>query len=246
MRRVELCALLALALLPGAARAQGTPLDVTNPTARAVFVQMESSSNLAVVGQSFGPPFPATWSVSGNTGTVTISAETFEEMLGIGMPPVPESFTPVVIEIDRTSLEATSQVASAGYHNGSAWLTIELQALDTTATGGFVGPTAPPLFCQSQQQVDEACQFFSVFCGQTCTLVPGSPYDPATGRVNLIGVQVRDGCDGTLCPGALYFFTPFGDLRVTDSVEIPMLPGGTAFVLLAALGACARAVIRKE
>lgn len=243
MWRAELCALLALGLLPSAARAQGTPLDVTNPTSRAVFVQLENSANRAIVGQSFGPPFSASWSVSGNTGTVTISAETFEEMLDIGMPPVPESFTPLVIEIDRTSLQATSQVANAGYDNGAAWLTIELQALDTTATGGFVGPTAPPLFCQSQLQVDQACQFFPVFCGQTCNLVPGSPYDPASGRVNLIGVEIRDGCDGSFCPGALHYFTTFGDLRLTDSVEVPMLPGGTAFVLLAALGACARAVI---
>jgi hypothetical protein len=225
----------------GAANAQGgEPLDVTDPTPRSVFVQVESSSNLATVGQSFGPAFPATWSASGNTGTLTISAATHEQMRPELLLPVPGTFTPIVFQIDLTTLQATSQPAGGQMTDGSLSFTFSQGPLGTTTTGGFAGPSVPPLFCTSQAQIDQICTFVPSFCGQTCTLVPGHAYDPASGRVNLIGRETQSGCDGSICQGPFDMFTPRGDLRVTEAAEIPALPGVAAIALFALLAASAR------
>ena len=233
---------LLLGLAPLAARAQGAPLDVLDPSPRSVLVQVENSSNLATVGQSFGPAFPATWSVSGNTGTLTISAATHEQMRSGGLDPVPGTFTPILIEIDLTSLEASSPIASGALASGGISFSFVQQALGSTTTGGFAGPSVPPLFCSSQAQIDQICQSVPSFCGQTCTLVPGSAYDPVSGRVNLVGRETQSGCDGSLCQGPFDFFTPRGDLRLTEAAEIPALPGLTAVALFGLLAASARAL----
>ena len=227
----------------GAANAQGgAPLDVADPTPRSVFVQVESSSNLATVGQSFGPAFPATWSASGGTGTLTISAATHEQMRPEGLAPVPGTFTPIVVHIDLTTLQATSQSASGQMADGGLTFGFTQNPLGTTTAGGFMTPTVPPLFCASQAQVDQLCSFVPSFCGKTCSLVPGSAYDPATGRVNLIGSETQSGCDGGLCQGPFDMFTPRGDLRLTEAAEIPALPGVAAIALFALLAASARAL----
>lgn len=238
----------ALALLcASAANAQGgAPLDVTDPMTRVVFVEFENSSNLGVVGQSFGPPFPATWSVTGNTGIVALSAETHEESYGtMPWPPVPNGFTSFLIHIDLTTLEATSLPATAAWDSGSTSLRWDYHPLDTTATGGFIGPNIGPLFCTSQQQAEDFCQVlpFPPPCLLTCTLVPGSPYDPVTGRVNLIGIREESGCDGP-CSGPFPHFTGRGDLRLTEGPGAPALPGlatGALFALLAASAFALRA-----
>jgi hypothetical protein len=245
MRGAGLCfsaALLALLDLPAtAAWAQGAPLDVTDATPRGVFVQVEDSSDLGVVGQSFGPAFPASYSVSGSTGTLTISAETHEQMRSGGaLPPVSGSFTPIVIQIDLGSLAATSQVASGAFASGPVSASFTQQALGTATAGGFAGPSVPPLFCTSQAQIDQLCAFVPSFCGQTCTLVPGSAYDTATGRVNLIGRETEYGCDGSICFGPFDYFTQRGDLRLSEGAEIPALPGLAAGALALLLAACAR------
>jgi hypothetical protein len=249
MRCTERVLLLAipLALLPGIARGQGAPLDVSDPTPRNVFVQIESSSTLSTVGQTFGPAFPATWSASGNTGTLTISIETHEQMRseGSGLLPVPDTFTPIVFQIDLTTLEATSQPASGVLSNGPLVLSFGQQALGTTTTAGFMGPTVPPLFCTSQADVDQACMFIPSFCGQTCTIVPGNAYDPGTGKVNLVGRETQSGCDGSFCQGPFDMFTGRGDLRLTEAAEIPALPGIAPFALLGLLAAGGRALRRR-
>jgi hypothetical protein len=246
MRRTGSSGGLALALglgFAGAADAQGSaPLDVSDPTPRSVLVQVENSSNLATVGQSFGPAFPATWSASGNTGTLTISAATHEQMRSGGLDPVPGTFTPIVITIDLVTLGATSQAASGQLTSGGLVFNFYQQALGTATTGGFAGPSVPPLFCTSQAQIDQICQIVPSFCGQTCTLVPGHAYDPATGRVNLIGPETQSGCDGTVCQGPFDMFTPRGDLRVTEAADVPALPGFAAIALFALLAASARAL----
>jgi hypothetical protein len=248
MRRAERFLVLAIpfAFVPGVALAQGAPLDVTDPTPRNVFVQVEQSSNLSTVGQAFGPAFPATWSASGNTGTLTISKETHEQMrVAGGYTAVPNSFTPIVFEIDLTTLEATSQPASGAMVSGPIGFGFTQQALGTTTTAGYAsGGDVPPLFCSSQAQVDAWCQIAPQFCGLTCNLVPGNEYGTDTGEINLVGRETQQGCDGAMCYGPFDMFTPRGDLRLTEAAEIPVLPGLAPLVLFGLLVAGGRALRR--
>lgn len=243
VRRRRRCeSLFALAALLGALPATAqAPLDVLDPTPRDVLLQFEISANLATVGQTFGPTFPATYSVSGNTGTLVISTATHELIRsGGGWSPVPGSFTPIVFAIDLTTLEATSQPAGGQIESGPVTLAFTQNVLDTTALGGFMGPDVPSFFCTSQQEVDDACLLVPIFCGQVCTIVPGSPYDPATGRVNLIGSETQTGCDGAVCSGPFDFFTAGGDLQLSEAPGVPALsPLGalTLAVLLAVAAA---------
>jgi hypothetical protein len=245
MRHAGLCGSVALAfLLASDAHAQGgAPLDTSDSTLRNVFVQVETSSNLGTVGQTFGPAYPATWSASGNTGTLTISAATHEEMrtAGTSFTPVPSSFTPIVVALDLTTLEATSQVASGAMTSGQLGFAFTQQVLGTTATAGYAsGGNAPaPLFCTSQAQVDQWCQIVPQLCGMTCNLVPGDAYDPVTGEVNLVGRETQQGCDGGVCQGPFDLFTGRGDLRLTEAAEVPALPGPGAALLFALLAAAA-------
>ncbi len=65
------------------------PLDVLDATPRDVLVQVEGSADQSIVGQAFGVEHPATYSASGNIGTLMISAETHEQMLAGGFPSPP-------------------------------------------------------------------------------------------------------------------------------------------------------------
>ena len=240
-RRFERVALFS-ALLPAVAHAQGgAPLDVSDPTSRSVYVQVESSSSPGTVGQTFGPVFPATWTASGNTGTLTISIATHEQMRSGGYTPIPGSFTPIVIEIDRTTLEATSQAASGQAVSGQVQFGFSTSPLGTTATAGYTsGGNLPPLFCTSQAQLDQLCQIAPQYCGATCNIVPGHAYEPATGEINLVGSEAQYGCDGSFCQGPFDMFTARGDLRLTEAAEIPALPGLAPLALFALLVAAAR------
>jgi hypothetical protein len=237
-------------LLASAAHAQGgAPLDVSDPTPRSVFVQVETSSNLGTVGQTFGPAYPATWSTAGSTGTLTISAATHAQMrtAGTGFTPVANSFTPIVIAMDLTSLEATSQPASGAMVAGQLGFSFTQQVLGTTATAGYAsGGNAPaPLFCTSQAQLDQLCQIVPQLCGMTCNLVPGHEYEPATGEINLVGRETQSGCDGGMCQGPFDLFTGRGDLRLSEAAEVPVLPGAAVFVLCGLLAASGRALRRR-
>jgi hypothetical protein len=249
MRTAGLCrsAALPFLLLVSEAHAQGgAPLDVSDPTPRNVFVQVEQSASLGTVGQTFGPAFPATYSASGNTGTLTVSAATHEQMRtqGTSFLPVPDTFTPIAVQIDLTNLEATSPMAGGVMSDGALVLSFSQNMLGTTTTAGYMGPSAPPLFCTSQAEVDMACMFFPIFCGQSCILVPGDAYDPGTGKVNLVGRETQTGCDGSFCDGPFDFFTQRGDLRLTEAAEVPALPGLAPFALLGLLAAGARVLRR--
>lgn len=251
MRHAGLVGATALALLvSSSAHAQGgAPLDISDATPRNVFVQVETSSNLGTVGQTFGPAYPATWSASGNTGTVTISAATHEQMrtAGTSFVPVPASFTPIVVAMDLTTREATSQVASGAMVSGQLGFAFTQQVLGTTATAGYAsGGNAPaPLFCTSQAQVDQWCQIVPQLCGMTCNLVPGNEYDLATGEINLVGRETQQGCDGGMCQGPFDMFTPRGDLRLTETAAVPALPGLAPLVLLGLLVASGGALRRR-
>ena len=231
----------AIVVFAANAAAGSIPLDLLDPTPRDVLVQVENSLDLAVVGQSFGDAFPATYSASGNIGTLVISAETHELMNeGFLAPPVAGSFTPIVIEFDLNTFEAMSQPASGAFSGGPISSSFTQQSLDTLGVAGFVGPGFAPLFCTSQQEVDDACLIAPVFCGLVCTIVPGLPYDPMTGLVNLVGRQTEAGCDGAVCSGPFDMFARNGDLLLSESDAANESGGGggsnTCFIATAAFG----------
>jgi hypothetical protein len=232
-------------LLAAAAEARAlVPLRIEDETERAVFVEVEGSSDLAIVGQSFGPPFPATYSASGGVGTLVISAETHAAMRAGFLEPVPGSFTPIEIEIDLATRHATSGSASGALASGPISMTFTQNPLASDAVLGFVGPDIGPIPCTSQQQVDDFCAIFPLFCGKICTLVPGAAFDPATGKLNLVGTETQSGCDGSLCDGPFTLFTGQGDLRLREPFVAPvpaLSPPATALLAAALLAAGALA-----
>jgi hypothetical protein len=246
-RMLRVLAQLSFALAPLGAASE--PIDLNDPMPRSVLFQVESSTNPATVGQSFGgPSLPATYSASGGTGTLVIPVESHEALRG-GLTPVPGSFTPIVISIDLATHAATSQPAGGqATDGGNLSFSWSLHALTTNGTAGFVGPNfTPPLLCTSQQQIDEFCQFYPPICGKTCIQVAGSAFDPASGKVNLVGGEDQSGCDGTVCQGPFTVFTLLGDLRLLEANQVPAVPW-TASPLLALglLAASAVALLRRR
>jgi hypothetical protein len=249
MRRSELVAALTLASAAApAASAVEIPLQVGDPTPRAVWVRFENSLALSAVGQSFGPAWPGTWAVSGGVGRIELSAEVHgqarSDQAGLGM--LPGTFEPFAVEIDLATLEATSQATSGALANPPLAMSFATSPLDTTATGGFV--TTTELFCTSQAQVDALCPIVPLLCGQTCVLVPGSRYDPDTGKLHLVGPEQVQGCDGGVCFGPFVNFARTGDLQLTETpipgVPAASAPGRTALGLL--LAASAIAALRRR
>ena len=231
---MRLARIAALALAPAAALAE--PLDVLDPTPRSVLVEREISTDPATVGQSYGPPVPATYSASGGTGTLVIPIESHQTLRGgPAIPPVPGSYTPIVISIDLATGAATSQPAAGAHAGGGQTFSFAVNALSTSAPGGFVGPQFPPLFCASQAEVDAQCPTFPPICGKTCFLVPGAAYDPLTGEINLVGSETQQGCDGTFCQGPFTMFSTQGDLRFSEGPDVPALPAPAAALLLVCL-----------
>jgi len=209
------------------------PLRIEDGTPRAVFIEVEGSSDLGAVGLSYGPPFPATYSAANGVGTLVISAETHAAMRAGFLQPVPDTFTPLVIEIDLSTRHATSQSASGALASGPISESFTQNPLASDAVLGFIGPNVAPFPCTSQQDVDNLCAIIPLFCGKTCTLVPGAAYDPATGKLNLVGTETQSGCDGSMCQGPFTLFTNRGDLRLTEPALVPTL-GPPALALLAA------------
>jgi len=235
----------ALGLLQPLSAKAAEPLDLSNLTARAVRVHFERSfSDPGAVGQTFDAGWPAAWSVQGNVGRIEMSISVHEmsreSLQGLGLTAIPGTFSLYVVEIDLTTLEATSLAASGALSNGTQGFGFSTRVLDTAAVGGFVGPDTGPLFCTSQQQVDDACLTVPLFCGQTCTLVPGFAYDPLTGTLNLIGSEEQNGCDGAVCFGPFEMFATTGDLKLTElatPVPAASLPARALLVLLLVAGA---------
>lgn len=213
------------------------PLRILDTPARAVFVEIENSSNIDTLGQSYGPVFPATYSASGGVGTLVISAATHEAMYSGDFPaPVPGSFTPIVIEIDLATRHATSQVASGAFASGPLTGSFTQGVLQSNAVLGVIVSGVPPFTCASQAQVDFLCTIAPQFCGKTCSLVSGSAYDPATGKVNLVGSRTESGCDGGVCQGPFTLFTPRGDLRLSEPF-VPAVPALSPYATALLLGA---------
>jgi hypothetical protein len=162
--------------------------------------------------------------------------------------PVPGSFTPIVIEIDLATLHGTSQIASGGFASGPLTRGFTQAVLRSDSVVGVIVSGVPPFMCASQAQVDSLCSFAPQFCGKTCSLVSGSAFATGTGKLNLVGSETQSGCDGGLCQGPFTFFTPRGDLRLSEefSPMVPTLsPWGIA-LLIAALIAVAWVVSKRS
>lgn len=236
----------ALALLAADSGA-APPLQITNATPRAILVQLESSSAPDAVAQSFGGVFPATYSATGNVGTVVISAATHEAMYAGFFPaPAPGSFQPYVIEIDLTTHHATSQPTSGGFQSGPLTQSFSRGALTTNGSAGVVVSGVPPFACTSQMDVDNLCAFVPLFCGKTCSIVSGSAYATGSGKLNLVGNENVSGCDGGVCQGPFTYFTPSGDLKLSEAItpSVPALAPWAIALLLVALVAAAHVASR--
>ena len=234
-------------LLASSAFAQ-QPLDILDPSPRDVLVEVENSADLSVVGLSFGPPHLASYSATGNVGTLVIPVASHEDMRSGFLTPVPGTFTPIVIQIDLTTLSATSQAASGILQNGNIGMAFTQNPLSTEATAGYIsgGDIPGPHFCTSQAEVDQACLTIPAFCSATCVLVPGALYDVGTGTVNLVGSEQQEGCDGAICSGPFFFFSERGDLRLTEPAvaEVPTLGRGPLFICTLLLLGIGRHAIR--
>lgn len=235
-------------LLPAPARAE--PVDLADPTPRAIQVEFEVSDDPAVVGQTWSAPFEATYSAAGNVGTVVIPAPVYTAAIRthdldyydllFAWSLVLGSASSFRLDIDLTTLEATAQ--TAGYQiaidnpsippqNGT--LTRDLA---TTTTAGYtLHPSFGdfPLFCDSDEIVP-------------CLFVPGAPYDPATGELNAVGLDFLDAPDIQVNG-----FSRAGDLRLSEMPAVPALPvygawGVAALLMTLAAAAGRRAATRRR
>lgn len=227
---------LPLAFFGAAASFAQAPLDIFDPEPRTVYVQVENSVDRAIVGQSFGPPVPATYYVNGNTGTLVLSKQSHKQMrLGyFGFTGSANLFSPIVFEFNLTTLEVTSQSASGGFRLGRPPYGLSSRdyvqnPLSTDSVGGF---TQTDLFCTSQAYVDDLCNANpnSLYCGETCTVVPGEPYDPSTGLMNLVGSEYVVLCAQFYCAD-WDGFSKHGDLLVTEIPDASGLPNRPAAVI---------------
>lgn len=206
------------------------PLDLSNPTARTVWVHFEESSDPTAIGQTFGPPFPATYWVEGNTGKLLVDAIWHRQLRMQGFSPEYSAMASALeYEIDLTTLEASSQPAFAEFRimrgAGIFYTTwIDQQALGTTASAGVISGNHTTKFCADQAYVDQLCGQDSDYCGETCTPILGLPYDPDTGLVNLVGREDNQTCDRCCCGPPLNYASLFGDLLLTEVAEAPGLP----------------------
>lgn len=103
------------ALLLSAPPAAAIPLDVFDTTPRTVLVEFETSASPGVVGQTYSSQFQASYSASGNVGTLVIAAAVYESaMQALGsvgftfQPLIAGSVSDFSLNIDLTTLEATT------------------------------------------------------------------------------------------------------------------------------------------
>ena len=204
--------LVGLFLVSPIARADTPALNLLDPSTREVFVELEISSDLSVVGQSYGPPVSALYSASGGIGTLVIPVESHQELI-----PFPGELQPVVIEIDLVDFSAVSSTSGLD----PVLLAAFSEDLGTGTLAGYALVELQPVFCTSQQEIDDECLINPLYCGATCVLVPGAPYDPNTGKINMVGAETIF-CQFSACPYDL--FSEFGDMRFTEPQTIPALP----------------------
>ncbi len=235
------CLIAAAFFVVDAAASAQEPLDLSNQTARTVWVHFEESSDPTVIGQTFGPPFPATYWVEGNTGKLQV-ASTWHRQLRMGgyTSDYSVSASALQFEIDLTTLEASSRLATARLvimrGAGIFYTTAMTQsALGTNTPAGLISGSHTTRFCPDQAYVDQLCSEDSDYCGETCTPISGLPYDPDTGLVNLVGSERNQTCDRCCCGPQLSYPATLGDLMLTEVAEAPGLPNRPLAVIPVAL-----------
>jgi hypothetical protein len=192
---------LAFGLAAGPAAAE--PVNLDNPTARKILVQVdENIDDFGAIGAAFGTAVEADFASDGVTATVTVSGSVVEDLVTTvfdgAATVVPGSFTDYEVAIDV----ATGAVLSASIE-GEITVPIlgtiaVVQTASSSTLAGFklqdIFGFEIPIFCTS---------------GVDCTIVPGAPYDPATGQLNAVGNIAT----------AFNVFTPFGDLKLSEGVD---------------------------
>ena len=206
-------------------------------------MEFEISADPATVGQAFSESFEATYSATGNTGTVLISSAEYESAIQthdldyfdsmMVWSLVSGSASDFELEIDLTTLEATAQLLSYQVLITDPvpfpQIGTVTRDLSTTATAGFAFlPQFPgfPFFCS------------------TCLLVPGAAYDPVTGTINAVG------SDHLVAPDipSLSGFSRAGDLRLSESPAqaVPALSRYGLWGLAVVLAGFAFLMIRRQ
>jgi hypothetical protein len=229
-----------LAVGLAAARASAEPLDLSDTTPRSIRVEFETSLSPLTIGQVFSAPVAASYSVTGNTGTVVIASANYASAIQTQLLDyfgymmtwslVPGSASAFVLHIDLTTKQATAELATydTDIQSPVQQLGDVARTLSTTATAGFtVLPQYPnfPFFCP------------------TCLLVPGAPYDPVTGKLNAVGSDHLDAPDIDLTS-----FSRAGDLRLSESPApaVPALSAVGIGSLVVALAGFACLRLRRE
>ncbi|HVP27944.1 MAG TPA: hypothetical protein VMW35_02125 [Myxococcota bacterium] len=195
-RSLGAVALGALLALPAGA----APLDLGNPTPRGVDVEVDQSvRDYTVQGGAYSTPLRGTFTSDGTVATITVpaavAAAKLQAILGGVFTIEPGTFSDYVIQIDIATHAVLSATASGRIDTVLGAFDVVQQTSSTTVAGFQIANVAGynlPVFCDT---------------GPMCTLVPGSGYDPATGRLNAVG-----SISGAVVP----FFTPFGDLRLSE------------------------------
>lgn len=229
MRTRDLAATVGVAaVLLTVTHADAAPLDLTNPSPRQVRVEIETSADLSVVGASYGDPIPASYAVEGGFGRVTIDDvdyEAFADIQGLDISDIVFRIDLATREVELVNAIGLVNQPFAGYQ--FIW------SMDSTRTSGFVQvDNLPPFHCTSQADVDALCAFVPDFCGETCTIVPGASYDPATGKLNMVGFERQTGCGETGCI-TIDVFNRNGDMRLSEVAAAPMVPALSPLAALA-------------
>jgi hypothetical protein len=176
------------------------PLNLADPTPRQIRVEVDQElHDYAAIGGAYSLPIPASFASDGTTATITVggsaAAAFVEDYFNGAIGTVPGSFSDYVITIDVASGAVTSAHVSGILDTVVGNVPFDQTASSDAVAGFTIFPFAGfdfPLFCDS---------------GAECTIVPGAPYDPATGKANAVGIIVTS---------VFNTFTPFGDIRLIE------------------------------
>ncbi len=236
--RLVLWPALICCLTPTQTRAE--PLNLLDPTPRAIRVEFEISVDPQTVGQSYSMSFAAAYSAAGNTGTVVVSGAEYESAIQahgldyfdalLNSSLISGSASDFTLDIDLTTLEAAAQPFS--YQLSIQFPVQQVgtvsRDLSTTAIAGFAFLPEFPGF-----------PFFCSFC----VLVPGALYDPSTGKINAVGSDHLESPDIDLLS-----FSRAGDLRLSESAApaVPALSGHAVWGLAVLLIIVTLATVRSK
>jgi hypothetical protein len=184
--------------------ALAAPLNLADPTARQIRVEIDQElHDYAALGAAHALPIQASFTSDGSVATIVVpssATEAFIDQFFAGaISAVPGSFTDYVITLDVATGEVMSASASGTLSTVIGNIPVTQTASSTTLAGFEIFPFMGfdfPLFCTS---------------GPTCTIVPGAPYDPVTGRANAVGIIVTS---------VFNTFTPFGDMRLSENTPL--------------------------